>query len=337
MSSFVLCVRDTVTDKKTGQPRFSTGLGEPSYLRVPWTNPGRIPANDTPGPEHGMGDVRPWLEAILAEAKTGRKEGQELSVVFFIHGYNTDGQEALKRQRLAEQELKKRGFPCLVIGFDWPTGGTPAAYLYDRHEAAKAALSLVTGGIFPFALFSTTDCPVKVHIMAHSMGGYVLREAFTGADAARRATIPNDWSVGQVVLLGADVSSSSFAVGGDMEPVFTHCGRLTNYFSGYDEALAVSNVKNLDISSRVGRVGMPADKPTDRKAVDVNCGPRYQKVKDAKFTVINGMASHSWYLEDSLWYDDLALTMKGDTDRNLFPTRSPDPSGVADDFILNAE
>jgi hypothetical protein len=27
-------------------------------------------------------------------------------------------------------------------------------------------------------------------------------------------------------------------------------------------------------------------------------------------------------LEDSIWYDDLAYTLKGQLDRNLFPTRT---------------
>ena len=67
----------------------------------------------------------------------------------------------------------------------------------------------------------------------------------------------------------------------------------------------------------------------------MDCGPRYQAVKDRKFKVIDGMVSHSWYLEDKLWYDDLAHTLKGGYDRNVIPTRSPSPSGIKDDFLLN--
>jgi hypothetical protein len=107
-----------------------------------------------------------------------------------------------------------------------------------------------------------------------------------------------------------------------MLPVFGHCGRMTNYFSGYDEALAVSNVKNIDISARVGRVGMPVETPAHDKAVDVDCGPRYAAVPDRKFVAIQGMQSHSWYLEDAVWLDDLAYTLKGQMDRNAIPTRT---------------
>ena len=337
MQSYVLCVRDVTKDPKTGQQHFGAGLGAPAYLTVPWSSdPPGIPARDEPLPAHRAKKVQDWLAAIVADAAAGGPQGRELEIVFFVHGYNTDPVEALKRQRLAERELRRRGYPCLVIGFDWPTAGSPATYLYDRQQAAQAALSLVTGGIVPFALYSR-KCPTQVHIMAHSMGGYVIREAFRSADKARMASIPNDWRIGQMVLFGADLSSSCFeADSPDMTAVFGHCGRLTNYYSPYDEALAVSGVKNLDISARVGRVGMPAHKPTDAKAVDVDCGPRYQTVKGRPFQVIDGMASHSWYLEDDLWYDDLALTLDGGCDRNVFPTRAPSPSGIVDDFELKA-
>jgi esterase/lipase superfamily enzyme len=266
----------------------------------------------------------------------GRQSGEERDIVFFAHGYNTDPVEALKRQRLVEREMHARGFDCIVVGFDWPTGGTAVSYLYDRLEATRAARLLVEDGIFPFISFSRRQCPVRVHVLAHSMGCYVIREAFRAARKSRRTDIPDDWRVGQVVFFAADISSRSFGQNStDMFPVFDHCGRLTNYFSGYDEALAVSNAKNLDISSRVGRVGMPPDRPPNPKAVDVDCGPRYRALEDRTFAVIEGMVSHAWYMEDGVWYDDLAHTLRGVLDRGVIPTRSPAPGGAVDEFVLN--
>lgn len=339
MNSYTLSVRDTLQDPGAAAPRFSTGLGEARYLVVPWS--GRrsdLRRAQDPLPSDGQPDPRPWMEALVAEATAGRPADDPLDLVFFVHGYNTDAGEAQLRQRLVELELRTRGLDCRVIGFDWPTGGTAAAYLYDREMAARAASALMAKGVFPFALFAQAGCPVRVHLMAHSMGAFVVREAFRGADKARKAEIPADWRVGQVVLFGADLSSACFAAESpDMLPVFGHCGRLTNYFSGYDEALAVSNVKNLDLSSRVGRVGMPTALPTSAKAIDVDCGPRYLENPDPSFKLIEGMPSHSWYLEDPVWYDDLAYTLKGEWDRNVIPTRRPAGQGLVDDFILQAE
>jgi len=314
MSSFVLCVRNKESETDT----FGEDVGSPSYLAVP---DGEL----IPRPSHKQpGGVKAWMDAIVAQATP--RPGGELDIVFFVHGYNTPPEESLKRQRLVETELRNRKFPCLVIGFDWPTSGSAILYLRDRNNAQEAASQLVDGGIIPFTKYNLDDCPIEIHLMAHSMGGFVVREAFRSIDKGRDASLSNDWRLGQIVFFAADVSSSCFAAGDtDMVPVFDHCGRFTNYFSGYDEALAVSNAKNIDISSRVGRVGMPTNNPGHEKAVDVDCGPRYAAVPDRTFQTINGMTSHSWYLEDSIWYDDLAYTLQGQLDRN--PDPHPDKSG----------
>ena len=326
MSSFILCTRDKVS----GEDNFGGGSGSASYLEVPDTE-------NVPRPSHKVGGVRQWLDDIVKQAiPPGVTKGNELDVVFFVHGYNTSSEEALKRQRLVESEMLQRGFRCMVIGFDWPTAGSALAYEYDRSKAQETATVLVRGGIIPFTKYTLNNCPINVHLMAHSMGGFVVREAFRSVDLLRDASLSNDWRIGQVVLFAADLSSDSFgANNAEMLPLFNHCGRLTNYFSGFDEALAVSNAKNIDISSRVGRVGMPPDTPGHEKAVDVNCGPRYAAIpaSDRVFKVIDGMVSHSWYLEDEVWYDDLKYTLQGNVDRNSIPTRSK--GNEPNDFILN--
>jgi pimeloyl-ACP methyl ester carboxylesterase len=323
MTSFVLCTRD----KDTKADTFGIDLGPVSYLEVPDGISVPVPSQKT--------TLGLWIENIMNQAiPEGVKAGDELDIVFFVHGYNTDAEEALKRQRLVEQELRARGLKCLVIGFDWPTAGNAGAYLYDRSEAQQAAVYLIKGGIIPFAKYTAEKCPINVHVMAHSMGAFVVREAFRGVDKGRDADLANDWRIGQLVLFAGDISSSCFDKGSpEMMPVFDHCGRLTNYFSGYDEALGVSNVKNIDISSRVGRVGMPIDNPGEAKALDVDCGPRYMAIPDRKFKVINGMVSHSWYLEDPVWYDDLAYTLAGQMDRNAIPTRT---KAGENDFVLKS-
>lgn len=326
MNSFILCVRD----KASGADKFGGSFGSVSYLRVPGSE-------NIPLPSHKVGGVRLWLDEVVKQANPPEMDpGNELDIVFFVHGYNTPPEESLARQRLVEKELKARGFQCMVIGFDWPTAGSAALYLYDRFEAQSAASLLVKGGIIPFANYTLKDCPINIHVMAHSMGGFVVREAFRAVDKGRNSNLANDWRIGQLILFAADISSECFALNNpEMVPVFNHCGRLTNYFSGHDKALAVSNVKNIDISSRVGRVGMPIDTPAHEKAVDVDCGGRYAAIPETEreqFKIIDGMVSHSWYLEDSVWYDDLAHTLKGQIDRNSIPSRTHIGNN---DFVLN--
>lgn len=318
MNSFVLSVRNQKNNS------FGRALGKPSYLEVPENQ-------NAPLPSHRLARDQ-WFQAIINQATPSQEiNAPNLDIVFFVHGYNNSPDEALLRQRRIQTELRQRGLPCLVIGFDWPSAEQIAMYLYDRSEAQQAALSLVQAGIIPFALYNRArTCSVNIHIIAHSMGGFVLREAFRASDKSRSAKVPNDWRVSQLVLFAADISSSSFQLGNpEMLPVFDHCGRLTNYFSGYDQALAASNLKNLDIDSRVGRVGMPTETPGLSKALDVDCGPRYVATHNVLLDITE---SHAWYFSDPVWYDDLAHTLQGGVDRNLIPTRTKIGEN---DFVLN--
>lgn len=323
MGSYVLSVRNKIAGTE-----FGNNVGGASYLEIP-------DEDVIPAPRHDAGGATTWFTKILAQAMpAGSLPKDKRDVVFFVHGYNTTSVEALKRQRLVEQRLNAQGYRCMVIGFDWPSNDNPLEYLPDRTDARDTAPILVDKGIIPFSLFSKKDCPVNVHILAHSMGTYVIREAFRHMDKMRNSDLPNDWRVGQIAFFGADLSSKCFETGNsDMIPVFNHCGRLTNYYSGYDEALAASNIKNIDFSSRVGRVGMPVDTPVPDKAVDVDCGPRFKAVPDRALLIIDGNITHSWYLEDEVWYADLAQTLSGSTDRNSITTRHPKVG--TNDFVLN--
>ena len=327
MKNYILTTRNI--DKATAS--FGDIQAGPSYLEVEDTKP--IPtASDI------ISDFSTWAGKIISELKT--KAGQNpasLDVVFFIHGYNTNSEESLKRQRLLEKRLHQSGFTSTVVGFDWPSAHVAVLYETDRLEAMRAAAELVTAGIAEFISYSRPSCTVNLHIVAHSMGAYVVREAFRQTAKAHLSDLATQWKVSQIALLAADISSDCFATGhADMDPVFNHCGRLTNYYSGHDMVLEVSNVKNLDISSRVGRVGMPSDVDTNPKAVDVNCTARYTAVgedarKASMARCMDGSVTHSWYFDDDNWYQDLALTLAGKIDRNYFPTRD---RLATNDFVL---
>lgn len=308
MADFVLGVR-----KATETGAFGPEAGPPIHLAVP---------EDAPEPlaRHALPDAQTWMRAVRDAATAN--PGAPRPVVCFVHGYNTDPREALLRQRLVARELAARALPCVLVGFDWPTTGTAAAYLHDRLEAQRAAWRLVEAALLPFAVFQTPDCPAPVHLLAHSMGAFLTREAFRMAHRSHRGDARGPWRLAQVAFVAADLSSACFAQDSpDMAPLFARCGRLTNYFSGYDRALAVSALKQVDISARAGRVGMPSILSCPAKGVDVDCGPRYLAEADRQLHALEGMVSHSWYFEDPVWYDDLAHTLRGDLDRAHIPGR----------------
>ncbi len=96
---------------------------------------------------------------------------------------------------------------------------------------------------------------------------------------------------------------------------------MTNYQNPYDAVLKLSNVKRAGVAPRVGRRGLPDDRPD--KAVNVNCGDHY----NAQLAAAGGNG-HSWYFSDAVFLKDLSQTLAGDLDRHVIGTRRSDPQGI---------
>jgi len=143
------------------------------------------------------------------------------------------------------------------------------------------------------ALFSSIqrpDCRINVHLLAHSTGAYVVREAFDDADD-RPAVAQRNWMVSQIALIGGDVSSQSMSEGNaTTESLMRHCVRLTNYSNPYDSVLKLSNVKRLGAAPRVGRVGLPeaAGEVRGRRVRRVFPDPQGGRAKFVGTSVIRG-------------------------------------------------
>lgn len=189
----------------------------------------------------------------------------------------------------------------------------------DRHDAKRSALSLVTDGIQLPARFQSTDCPYNTHILAHSTGAFVVREAFDDADDSDM----QPWRINQVVFVAADVSSLSLsASNAKSRAIFTHSARLTNYYSRHDTVLGISNLKRGGVLPRAGRIGLPADAPV--MSANVDTSGRWNDLHRAQ----PGDAGdpHAWYFEDTTFAKDLKATLDGD-DRHVIETRQQSDRG----------
>jgi esterase/lipase superfamily enzyme len=310
---FLMCVRKVSGGSFSDDP----SPGPTRYLDVP--------DGEDPAPRHEIAR-REWVKRVLSTFP--KPDGKTLTgaVTFFVHGFNNSTRFAALRQRRLSEGLRAAGFSSTVIGFDWPSGDTPLGYLDDRHDAKATAVRLVDDGIRVFVAARTKTCEVAVHVVAHSMGAYVVREAFDDADDTRAASA--NWTANQVVLVAGDVSSDSLAEGNSSsESLFRHAYRLTNYFSKLDAPLQASNMKRVGLSPRVGRVGLPAAMPS--KAVNVDCTDRSRAMQgDAALEADGGEPTHVFYFYDPQWYADLALTLDGRADRQAIDTRTQPPVGV---------
>jgi len=294
MSDFIISLR-----KKKDQNTFGDQPAAASFLIINETensiSPERTIARST------------WLNELL---KNNPKD-----LLVFVHGYNDSEFDILDRHRKIKNGLIAQGYAGEVLSFDWPCGDNALMYLDDRHRADKTAVSLVRDCITALTSAQQKGCTANIHLLAHSTGAYIVRQAFIYADITPDLTRFN-WSVSQIMFVSGDVSRESLSPAQDrVNSLYTHCLRFTNYFNPFDSILAISNAKRLGFSPRVGRVGLPDD--AGPKTGDVNCGNYYNSIPDKKGEAF----CHSWYFDDKLFMQDLFLTITAEIDRNYLPTR----------------
>ncbi|MBY6067993.1 alpha/beta fold hydrolase [Leisingera aquaemixtae] len=238
-------------------------------------------------------------------------------ILIFVHGFNTDQFDMLERHRLIRRGLAAHGFPGAVVSYDWPSNGSVLGYASDRRDARRAAEELFFHGIRWLGRMQRADCAYNVHVLAHSMGCFLVREACDYADDDHE-TAQSGWLVSQMAFVAADISQKSMRAGNaNSSSLYRRCARLTNYYSLYDETLSVSEVKRVGVSPRLGRIGLPSGHP--RKAVNLSCGEYF------KDNIANPGAaaswSHRWYFEASRFYEDLNHSLLGKIDRDAIPSR----------------
>ena len=304
--------------------QFTADVGPTRFLRVPV---GVVPAL-----AHEQSSAS-WLadvQAAGAWSTPGPAPQPRGDIVFVVHGYNMSEAEVIDRHRRIRLGLEECGFLGVVVSYDWPCGNNALAYLEDRHRAKQTALRLVSDGIAHLSEKQAPNCPINVHVLGHSTGAYVIREAFDDADDTRLRN--SAWSVSQVIFAAGDVSSDSMSEGNPgAESVYKHCVRVTNYSNRHDSVLDLSNVKRLGVASRVGRIGLPNDAPT--KAINVECSTYYETLDSSPIVQAAdqpmgtvGAPSHSWYFGNRVFNRDLFSTIIG-VDRHSMTTREVGADG----------
>ena len=316
---YVMCARAVEKTKFTNEPGSTVLL--------------QVPEDELPSPNQAVTRKDVWVKRLRRESTWGKDARTRLDrgdILIFIHGYNNSQDIVMQRHRQLKADLAAAGWRGCVVSFDWPSADMTLNYLEDRHDAKQTALQLVTDGITVLAEEQGADCTINVHLLGHSTGAYVIREAFDDADDASLAN--NSWLVSQIALIGGDVSSGSLsATSASSESLYRHCTRLTNYSNRHDAVLKLSNAKRVGMAPRVGRVGLPPDAPS--KAVNIDCSEYFQllesndSLKRKDQTAEIGTFNHSWHIGNATFAKDLCETLKGDLDRTVFPTRKLDSDG----------
>lgn len=311
---FIMCARAVKKGKFISEP------GKCLYLQVPQDALVPLLAHKK--------DPQQWLKNLRHSSLCGPVSCSPLrdcgDILVFIHGYNNSQDVVMQRHRRLKQDLQELGYEGTMVSFDWPSADNALNYLEDRHDAKVTALHFVKDGIRLLAKEQRPDCQINIHLLGHSTGAYVIREAFDDADDMRLNQ--TSWMVSQIVFIGGDISSASLMEGNpSTEAIYRHCIRFTNYSNGADSILKLSDAKRMGMAPRVGRVGLPISIP--EKAVNIDCTDYFQSleenkaIRDIDQKVEIGYFDHSWHIGNRVFTSDLLAILKGDLDRHIFPTR----------------
>ena len=304
----------------------SDGVGPPRFLTF----------NDPAGAEQTLPSDQ-WVTRLIATfpqekpSRAGDAPPRVGDILFLCHGFNVSHNDAKAFHVQCVTALTAAGWTGQLVSFDWPSDGLVFAYLDDRSNARAAASALVSSGIALLEEAQQKHCTIDVHVISHSMGGFVVQQAFTWS----YQDVPPDWQVGQLIFVAADVDHTVFSAGSVSAKSFAdHAGRLTAYCNKYDKALLASNAKRLDLAPRMGRVGLPDDAPTSMCEVD--CSDLFEKVYPDLGNELSPVTTHCFYFNRPEFWRDVALTLAGGLDRNVIATRSPDPTTpLPNRFVLN--
>jgi esterase/lipase superfamily enzyme len=136
----------------------------------------------------------------LASHISGRV-GTARDLLLFVHGFNTSLDDA--RFRIAQVSVDAR-FSGIPVLFAWPTQSSLFTYAADKDRAA-AARDLLADFLLTLA---ATPGVGRVHVLAHSMGGWLTMEALHQDAIAGHPDL--DGRLGEVMLAAPDIDLAVF-------------------------------------------------------------------------------------------------------------------------------
>jgi esterase/lipase superfamily enzyme len=185
--------------------------------------------------------------AELAAHVSGRI-GVNRDILVFVHGFNTDFDEARMRAAQIVADSRFGGVPVL---FTWPSKAEFLGYVSDK-DAAMASRDPLEALLEQLA---ATPGVGKIHILAHSMGAWLAMEALRQAALAGKRDL--DGHLGEVMLASPDIDFDVFAT----QMARIRPADVTVFATSKDRALSLSSA----IAQSRQRVGaIDAAKPEDR-------------------------------------------------------------------------
>ena len=226
--------------------------------------------------------------------------------VVFIHGYNVSFRQALTSAAKLKQNLSEGqgGMRVNMVLFSWPSDGSMMpyiAYANDRQDALASGPAFARGllKLADFLRGATPEqsCDQRIHLIAHSMGNYVLRHTVQHyiAQSPGRPVRLFD----QVFLMAADEDDDAFEHDYKLKPLPRLAKRVNVYFNSNDRAMAVSD-KTKGNPDRLGDDGPRVPRGVPGKVSLIDCTP-----------VVEGIVEHSYFLNTPIVVRDMQSVLAG--------------------------
>ena len=230
--------------------------------------------------------------------------------IVYIHGFANDFSSSVARaaQLSDVYRITRPGgevYQPHVFAFSWPSNGKvvpPWQYFSDRDdaEASGKAMARATIRLVDFLNQSRAEglrCDHRLHLVAHSMGNYVLRGAVQEISRQHPGRPPRVFD--QVFLMAADEDDNAFQHEHKLLPLPRLAKRVNVYFNNEDLAMSVSD-KTKGQPDRLGADGPRLPRSVPGKVTLIDCTP-----------VVSGVVEHSYYLDSDRVAEDMRWVLTG--------------------------
>lgn len=284
---------DGVAALRFGYADFGEG-SKPTVVEVYPDKTGQD-ADQVLGSDHFLND----LHAVMAKGSS--------DTLIFIHGFNVSFMGALEAGADLAREVKVEGRALNVVVFSWPSDGAMVPYMsyYSDREDARASGPAVARAFLKLRTFLTETltkdnfCKRRLHILAHSMGAYVLRQGLQAIIAKDPKSLTRLFD--QILLASPDEDDDTFEYDSKLKQLPNLGRQVTVYHNPHDRALLISGSTKAN-PDRLGSDGPRLIDQLPKKVVVVDC---------RAIAMVDPVAQHSYYIHSPVLSRDIALVMEG--------------------------
>ena len=235
----------------------------------------RVAPEAIPGVTEGAAETKLGSQSVF-DGLRGRLAQNKADLVLLLHGYACDFGCGLSNAAELKNAYSTKALPLETAVFSWPADGVTVpwiSYASDRDDARSSAKAVARAlrRIMDYLhrLPQGVWCNQRVHLVAHSMGNYVLRNALQAliSDFGARP-LPRLFET--IFLMAADEDADAFETDKKLARLPELAQSVQVYFASNDRALTISD-KTKANPDRLGSTGPRTMTALPQKVTLVDC------------------------------------------------------------------